>query len=126
MLGRAFKDANKADAQTLLTAASALNLGGHDVNNITQQVQQNFGLDELSIESTPMPATLANTNNLQQNTSLVVGKALSSRLYINYSVGLLAPINILKIRYLLGKNWAIQSQSSTLGNGVDVYYTIER
>lgn len=111
------------NAELLFTAASSLNVGTGEFKQLVNSIQKTVGLNQLAIQSNPYfdPST----NTLQQNTSLVLGKALSPRLYVSYSVGLLQPINILQIRYLLSKYWSLQSTTGSLANGVDLLYTIE-
>ncbi len=55
----------------------------------------------------------------------MVGKKITPNLYINYSVGLTAPINILQISYLLSSHWTLQSSTSSLANGIDLLYSFE-
>ena len=67
-----------------------------------------------------------------KETSLVVGKYLSPRLYVNYGLGLFQPINTFTIRYLLGRQWSLQAQQGAAvggqgqATGVDILYTVER
>lgn len=110
------------NAQLLLKAASAFNLGGNTVGNITEQLQQFFGLDELGIGSQNYLVNGAPT----QATSLTVGKRLTSRLSISYSIGLLNPVSILLAKYSLTKNWSIQSNASSQDTGADIFYNIEK
>lgn len=112
-----------ADAQFLVKAASSMNLGGGQFQQVTQQLQKAFGLTQLSVGTT----TYYNpqTASMTQNTSLMVGKKITPNLYINYSVGITAPINILQISYLLSSHWTLQSSTSTLANGIDLLYTFE-
>ena len=124
LLGQSLNDTSPSDAQLLMKAASALSPAGGQVNHIVQQIQQSIGLDELKIASIPQLAP--GSTLITQNPSLVVGKRLSDRLYINYSHGLTAPLNILKISYLLGSKWKIQTESSNTANAVDLFYTIEK
>ena len=60
------------------------------------------------------------------NTSLVLGKALSPKLFISYSVGLLEPINILRFNYKLTKHISLRTESNPNAQGIDVFYTIEK
>lgn len=125
VLGRASSSVSGTDAELLLKTASFLsgtNSTG-PLSHLTEQIQRSFGLDELSVQNTPTPGTNA---NMTQNTSVVLGKALSPRLYVNYSIGIFTPINILKIRYLLSSKWTLETQSSSLSNGIDLFYTLER
>ena len=65
-------------------------------------------------------------NPLNQQSAFVVGKNISRNFYVRYSVGILDPINVFEVRYFLNDNWALQGESSTLGNGGDVLYSIQK
>jgi len=54
------------------------------------------------------------------------GKYLSPRLYISYGVGLLQPLNTVRIRYTLSTRWMLEAESGSFANGADLIYTIER
>ncbi|MGC1854887.1 MAG: translocation/assembly module TamB domain-containing protein [Candidatus Aquirickettsiella sp.] len=122
--GQASNQLSAASTQLLLNAASNL---GNEKNNIGQfisKIQQKIGLDQLTIGVKPIfdPTT----NSLQQNTSLIVGKNLSPKLNVSYSLGLLDQISILEINYLLNKNFSLQTTSSNFANGLDLLYKIEK
>ena len=126
LLGVPSNQISIGNAHLLFAAASGLGLGDSSgIKNLFDNFQQGIGLDELAIQSTP---TLDpnNTNNLGQNTSLVLGKALSPKLYINYSIGIVQPINVFQINYIISKRWTLRSTSSSLANGIDLLYRIER
>lgn len=126
VLGAPSNQISIGNAHLLFAAASGLGLGDSSgIKNLFDNLQQGIGLDELSIQSTP---TLDpdNENRLGQNTSLVLGKALSPKLYVNYSIGIVQPINIFQINYMISKRWTLRSSSSSLANGVDLLYRIER
>jgi len=111
-------------AQLLLQAANALNVGGGEggISHVTSEIRRALGLSELGIETEQ-----ENTGNgVTEHTAFVLGKYLTPKLYINYSIGILDPINTLRIRYAFTKTWAIQSTTNSLGNGVDLLYTVER
>lgn len=123
ILGTTSTQISAASGQILLSAASQLNLGGNQVSNITNQLQNVFGLDQLGItsESEYNPAT----KSILQTPSLSVGKAIGTNIFLNYSLGLFNPISILRLRYNLNDNWSIQTDASTLGHGIDLYYQVE-
>ena len=123
LVGRPANQATNADKQVLLSAVSALNLSGASVGNLTNQLKNKLGLSELGIET---ESEYDQDASLTQNTSLVLGKYLTPRLYINYSIGLLEPINTFRVRYTLSKRWVIQGQTSQYGRGADLFYSIER
>ena len=64
------------------------------------------------------------TNKTVGDTAFVVGKALSKRLYLSYSIGILQEnSNVLILKYLLNKYFSVQVTASTIENGVDLLYT---
>ncbi len=105
---------------SLANAATSLGLKGG--NLVAKKVAARFGLEEARFES----------KGGIKEASLVVGKYLSPRLYVNYGIGLFSPINTFTIRYLLGRTWSLQAQQGAALNGqgqatgVDVLYTVER
>jgi autotransporter translocation and assembly factor TamB len=127
ILGIPSSQTSGGDSQTLLSAASALNLGGSgqsQFGNMTKELQQKFGLSELNVESTQTFNPSANAAT--STTSLVVGKQIANHLYVHYSIGLFNPISVFNLRYQFSKHWSIQSETSTIDNGADLMYTIER
>jgi len=73
-----------------------------------------LGLPDVTVESTR-----------QNETSLVLGKYLSPRLYVSYGVSLTEAINTLKLRYTLGDRWTIRVESGE-SDATDIIYTIEK
>jgi len=111
----------------LLAAIDTLDIGGGKTTpgGIADQIAQGLGLSEFGIESQTTLDAIGTPLSRQQ-TAFVVGRYISPRIYVRYSRGLVIPINIVQVRYLLGTNWAIQTDSSSLGNGIDVLYTIQK
>ena len=79
-----------------------------------QQFGSKVGLDDVSVES-----------GLNNDTSLVLGRFLSPRLYVSYGVSLVESINTIKARYTIGDHWAIRTEAGT-AQSADLIYTIER
>jgi translocation and assembly module TamB len=63
--------------------------------------------------------------DLDNETSLVLGRYLSPRLYVSYGVGLAEAINTIKMRYTIGDHWTVKTEGGT-HSGADLVYTIER
>ena len=80
-----------------------------------QQYGSKVGLDDVSVESNP-------NNN---DTSLVLGRYLSPRLYISYGISIAEAINTIKMRYTIGDHWTIKTEAGTT-QSADLVYTIER
>ncbi len=111
VLGRAPGTGSAADSDQLASAALALALrrsaGG--VRSIGDQLgATDFGL----------------TQELG-GLALAVGKQLSPRLYVGYTVGLLEPIDIATVRYQLNQNWALNAEVSDESRA-GVRYKIDR
>jgi translocation and assembly module TamB len=113
LLGRPANQAAAADGALLMKAASSLGFGGGEL--LAKRIGQAFGIEEVRID------TGAGT----QGPSLMLGTYLSPRLYVNYGIGLFAPVNTLRLRYDLSKHWQIQTESGA-GTSADLLYTIER
>ncbi len=79
-----------------------------------QQFGSKVGLDDVSVET--------DTNN---DTSLVLGRYLSPRLYVSYGVSLIESINTIKAHYTIGDHWTVRTEAGT-NQSADLVYTIER
>jgi translocation and assembly module TamB len=79
-----------------------------------QQFGGKVGLDDVSVES-----------DLNNETSLVLGRYLSPRLYVSYGISLAEAINTIKMRYTIGDHWTIKTEAG-LVRSADLVYTIER
>ncbi len=121
VLGRSSAEATSSQSGLLMNALSFLNIGGSQAGQLSTQLSKAFGLDELSVGS--QQEYSSGDNKVVDNTSVIIGKTFASRLYVNYSIGLLEPINVLQISYKLTHRFELQSEHSTNGNGVDLFYT---
>lgn len=113
LFGRPLQSTSGAQGRALASAATALKLSGGE--RIAEHLGARFGIEEVGIES----------GSTSDEASLVLGKHLSPRLYVNYSIGLFEQINVLRLRYQLSTHWALQVESGTYA-GADLLYTIER
>ena len=57
--------------------------------------------------------------------SLMLGKYLSPRLYVNYGIGVLDQVSTLRIQYFVNKTWTLQAEAGT-ENRAEIFYTVER
>ena len=113
LLGRPVANASGGDTELLAQAATSLGLKGG--NALAESLGHAFGLDEVSVGG----------DGDLESTALTVGKYLSPRLYVNYSVGLLDAANRLQMRYDLSKRLSIQTETGAATGG-DILYRIER
>lgn len=123
VLGYPLSKANGQQGEALIQAANALSSSDNEMGGIVNKIKSTLNLNEISFESSNY--VNPNSNTVQQNTSLVLGKMLSPKLYVRYSIGLIVPINTLSATYSFTENWSLQTQTNSLGNGVDLLYTWE-
>jgi translocation and assembly module TamB len=82
---------------------------------VAAELGSHVGLPDVSLETDP----------IANETSLVLGRYLSPRLYVSYGVSLTEQLNVFKMRYTLGDHWTIRTEAGT-AYGADLVYTIER
>lgn len=112
LFGHPADTGNPAQGAALASAARALQLAGGE--RLAQRIGNRLGLEDVEISRGP-----------NSEAALVLGKRLSPRLYINYSIGLVEPVNVVRIRYQVTTHWVLQAESG-LNRGADLLYTIER
>lgn len=121
--------------QSQISSASALallnNIGGGTsggskglAGKVTDKVQNFLDLSELDIGSTEY--FNPNDNSSGNTTTVNIGKKLGKKLSLHYTIGFFQPVQILSLKYLLNKYFTVQSESSTIENGADIFYEIER
>lgn len=123
VLGHSLADAASDSTSILMQAASALKLTGKNQAGITQQVQSLLGLDKVGIQS--VSTKDVGSDSFTPKTALNVGKKLSPRFYLDYTVGLFDPVNILKLRYQIKDGWMVQTETDQDNSGIDLFYNFE-
>ena len=86
---------------------------------LASQVGSHVGIQDVSLES-----------DVTNDTSLVLGRYLSPRLYVSYGISFTEQLNTLKLRYTLGDHWTIktevgQGQAGQV-QGVDLVYSLDK
>ena len=115
VLGRAPQNGGAGGESALLfKAAGAMGLGG---GALTKSLGDTFGLDALELGS---------SGDGGSGTSLMLGKYLTPDLYVGYGVGLLNAVNTFNVKYRLCQRLMFESNSSAVGTGADLIYTVER
>ena len=61
----------------------------------------------------------------EDDTSVVLGKALSTKLYVSYGISIAEAINTIKLRYTLNERWAVKAEAG-LEQSADIEFRIER
>lgn len=112
------------EGAALMGAISAINPGASRMAGMTDKFTKMLGLSEVNIAS--VQTFNSTTNQMQSTPSIVVGKQVSKKLSLHYSIGIFNPVSIFNVRYQLNKHWAIQSETSSIDNGADLLYGFER
>jgi translocation and assembly module TamB len=79
-----------------------------------QRLGPRVGIDDVGVES-----------DLSSDTSLVLGKYLSSRIYVSYGISLAEAIDTLKMRVTLSERWTIKTEAGK-ARSADIVYTIQK
>jgi translocation and assembly module TamB len=82
---------------------------------LAAQVGPYVGIQQVGVES----------DLLTNDTSLVLGRYLSPRLYVSYGISLTEQLNTLKLRYSLGDHWVVRTEFGQ-ARGADLIYSIEK
>lgn len=114
VLGRPLSgDVTESEGNLLYRAALSLGFKGGNV--LASQLAEQFGIEEVELESGPTP----------QESALVLGTHLSPRLYLQYAIGFAEAVNRLRVRYDLGGHWTLEAESGE-HTSTDLLFTIER
>jgi translocation and assembly module TamB len=101
---------------SLETAQNASNAAlGQGAALLAAQFGSRVGIPDVSLETDP----------LLNETSLVLGRYLSPRLYVSYGVSLTQQLNTFKMRYTLGDHWTIRTEVGQ-AYGADLVYSIAK
>jgi len=85
------------------------------------QLKQGLGLDEISLQT----GKAKDSQQTGINTSLTLGKFLSPRLLLSYTMGLSESVNVFTMTYRINNKWLLRTQSDIDSNSVDLLYSIE-
>lgn len=124
MFGYPQSQVSGASSLALLNALSSkYNVGNGKAGGVTDSLKKSLGLSQVNIGTTQYYDPT--TNSAASATSVTIGKKLSKKLTMQYSVGVFAPVSVFSLRYQINRYLAVQSQTSTLDNGADILYEYE-
>jgi translocation and assembly module TamB len=112
LTGRSIDTLQSGEATNVNQAAESLAVSGGGL--LLGGIGTKLGLDEVSVEKTG-----------EDDTSVVLGKALSPKLFVSYGISIAEAINTIKLRYTLNDRWSIKAESG-LEQSADIEYRIER
>ncbi|MDJ0776825.1 MAG: translocation/assembly module TamB domain-containing protein [Gammaproteobacteria bacterium] len=113
LTGGPLETATSEQGAMMANAAVALGLTGGD--SMARSLAARFGFEDMRVES----------GSNGEQASLIMGRYLSSDLYVSYGIGLIESLNTLNLRYRLSRRWRIEAESGQ-EHGADLLYTIER
>lgn len=117
ILGHSLSQSTQAEGQSVSKSAAALSFVAGDY--LQKGIGGRLGLDELRVD----------VNQATQNTSLVMGKYLSPKLYLRYYSGIAESSRLVQLQYQLSKRVQIQTESGYQGTqsitGGDIFFTVE-
>jgi translocation and assembly module TamB len=116
LTGKSIDTMRGGDRMTMDSARSSLAYQGGGV--LASQLGRRLGIEEVGVESSIDSAG-------ESNTSLVLGKFLSPRLFISYGISLTESINTLKLRYTISDRWIFRTEAGE-DQSADLEYTIEK
>jgi len=115
---------NSSQSALIWQAINSVNTGERSLGDLQSTLRKTLGLTQLGFTTTS--EYNPETETEESGAGFIVGKRINQRLSVSYNIGLLVPINILFVRYDLSQQWALQTDSSTYGDGVDVLYHFSR
>ncbi|MGB7737770.1 MAG: translocation/assembly module TamB domain-containing protein [Steroidobacteraceae bacterium] len=112
LTGRSIDTLQSGEASNVNQAAESLAVSGGGL--LLGGLGTRLGLDEVSVERTG-----------DSDTTVVLGKALSPKLFVSYGISIAEAINTIKLRYTLNERWSLKAEAG-IEQSADVEYRIER
>lgn len=127
LTGHGLSGASQSDAALLVNAIASMHVEDEG-GGLMQSLQKRTGLNEISLQSgsgTPTGSTTvangsAPASGLQQS-SLLLGKYLTPKLYLRYTTGLFERSNTLSLNYQLSRHFSVEAKSGS-AQGIDLLY----
>lgn len=114
VFGRPLDSLSMGQGTDLISAATTLGL--QNSGFLTSSLANTFGLSELRVKRTTETTG-------QTNTSLVVGKYLTPKLYLSYGIGLFQTLSTARLRYDISRHWSLQAEQGT-ETSADLLYKV--
>lgn len=125
VVGQPQSQMNNAQAELLFQALSQLTLfSGNKRSDVQFDLAEQLKLDQFGFTKKEN-AMSSNKDNPLEDTLFTLGKQLSDRLYLHYSVGLVDSSNNVGLRYFMSKNVTLEASAGTEGTSADLVITLE-
>jgi translocation and assembly module TamB len=112
LAGSSFNASTGAERST--STSGSQEVAGQAAAILASQLGSKLGIPDISVES-----------DLSNDTSLVLGRYLSPRLYLSYGISLTESISTIKMRYTLNDHWTIRTEAGK-ERAADLVFTIEK
>lgn len=112
LVGKPIDELQSTEAAKVGSASNTLAVQGGGF--LASQVGRRIGIEQVDVQT-----------DVNNQSSLVLGKFLSPRLFVSYGISLTQAINTLKLRYSLGEHWSLKSELGAT-KGADLEYKIDR
>ncbi|MCK0538184.1 translocation/assembly module TamB domain-containing protein [Alcanivorax quisquiliarum] len=114
----------------LLTGRPLNRASDNDANMIVQAIAR-YGIERGEFITDRLGQTLGlevgvDTEGEFEDTALMLGKQLSSRLYLRYSVGLFEALSTVMLRYTLTSSLSLETRSNAEEQAIDLIFRTER
>lgn len=113
LTGMPLTETGEGDRDVVREAAAALRMAGGEY--VGERLGRRLGVDDVSIETGEGP----------DETTVVLGKWISSDVYVSYGIGLLDTASVFRLRYNMSRRWDLEAQSGARA-GADFIYSLER
>ena len=124
VVGQPQSEVSQSQAGILLEALTQLTLfSGKKRSDVQLTLAEQLKLHQFSI-SKKEGKSIAGHSPFE-DTVLVLGKELSDRLYLHYSLGLMDSSNSIGFRYFVNKNITLEASTGTEGSSADLLLTFE-
>ena len=98
-----------------LLASAALSMGLNRGEALAGRIGKSFGLEEVTVQ----------TEADVEESSLVVGRYLTPRVYVRYGVGIFQSFSLFQFGYRISDRFMLQGESGAQ-TGTDLFYTIDK
>ena len=112
LIGKPLDELQTGEATTVRSASSTLAIQGGGY--LASQIGRRIGLEQVGVET-----------DSRNQSSLVLGKFLSPRLFVSYGISLTQAINTVKLRYTLSDHWSVKTEIGE-ARSADIEFKIER
>ncbi len=120
----------QSQAMALLLTGRSLDGASRAQSNAILEAITRYGLERGDVLTSPLSETLGvevgvDSSNELDRTALTLGKQLSERLYVQYSMGLFGSLSTVMLRYGITPHLSLETRSTGESQGADLIYRLQ-